>query len=151
MVGSPNHVRFVYDGDDYAAVTGPAGSDVSSVFVDYFGSQGLARADPVQRPIRLRARSSPRHPSGWSLHRRRGHEDRGAGPIWRDRGGQFDPCYHPACDTFDNVSLDVLDVNADAWPAATFAYSQSTATVDAKGQCHRRPGGFTCEAGPRLT
>ena len=44
MVGSPNFVRFVYDGDGSAfGVTGPNGSArVEQVFLDYFASQGLA-------------------------------------------------------------------------------------------------------------
>ena len=44
MVGSPNFVRFVYDGDGSAfGVDGPSGSGrIESVFVDYFASQGLA-------------------------------------------------------------------------------------------------------------
>ena len=44
MVGSPNFVRFVYDGDGSAFGTdGPSGSGyIESIFVDYFTSQGLA-------------------------------------------------------------------------------------------------------------
>lgn len=44
MVGSPNFVRFVYDGDGSAfGTTGPSGSAlVEKVFLDYFASQGLA-------------------------------------------------------------------------------------------------------------
>ena len=35
--------------------------------------------------------------------------------IWGGTvGAQFDPCYHLACDTFGNVNLHALDVNADA-------------------------------------
>ena len=38
---------------------------------------------------------------------------------------QFDPCYHLACDTFDNVDLHALEVNSDliAFAQLTFAYS----------------------------
>ena len=49
MVGSPNFVRFVYDGDNSAfppgpgAAVGPPGSaEIERVFTDYFASQGLA-------------------------------------------------------------------------------------------------------------
>jgi Zn-dependent M28 family amino/carboxypeptidase len=41
-------------------------------------------------------------------------------------GEAFDPCYHQACDTFDNVALDVLDLNADAVAAATLTWAKST-------------------------
>jgi Zn-dependent M28 family amino/carboxypeptidase len=46
--------------------------------------------------------------------------------IWGGTAGeQFDPCYHLACDTFDNVDLHALDVNSDliAFAMLTFAYS----------------------------
>ena len=46
--------------------------------------------------------------------------------IWGGTAGeQFDPCYHQACDTFDNVDLHALDVNSDliAFAQLTFAYS----------------------------
>ena len=46
--------------------------------------------------------------------------------IWGGTAGeQFDPCYHEACDTFENVDLHALDVNSDliAFAALTFAYS----------------------------
>jgi hypothetical protein len=46
--------------------------------------------------------------------------------IWGGTAGeQFDPCYHLACDTFDNVDLHALEVNSDliAFAMLTFAYS----------------------------
>jgi Zn-dependent M28 family amino/carboxypeptidase len=44
MLGSPNHVRLVYDGDGSATGTdGPPGSaQIEARFNDYFASQGLA-------------------------------------------------------------------------------------------------------------
>ena len=44
-------------------------------------------------------------------------------------GEQYDPCYHLACDTFDNVSLEVLDLNADAVAAATLRYAMNARSV----------------------
>jgi hypothetical protein len=46
--------------------------------------------------------------------------------IWGGTAGeQFDPCYHQACDTLDNVNLHALEVNSDliAFAQLTFAYS----------------------------
>ena len=46
--------------------------------------------------------------------------------IWGGTAGeQFDPCYHQACDTFDNIDLHALEVNSDliAFAMLTFAYS----------------------------
>ena len=79
MLGSPNYVRFVYDGDGSdTPAGGPAGSgEIESVFTDYFASQGLAsEPDRVQRSLRLRPVHRGRHPGRRSLHRRRGREDR---------------------------------------------------------------------------
>ena len=54
MVGSPNYVRFVYDGDNSdfpvgpGAAEGPPGSAyIEDLFIDYFNSQGLAN-DPTR-------------------------------------------------------------------------------------------------------
>jgi aminopeptidase Y len=50
-------------------------------------------------------------------------------------GQQYDPCYHQACDTFGNVSLEVLDLNADAIAQAVLQYAMNTQTVnDQKGK-----------------
>ncbi len=38
-------------------------------------------------------------------------------------GEQLDPCYHAACDTFDNVHLGVLDLNSDSVAFSTFTYA----------------------------
>ena len=48
MVGSPNYVRFVYDGDGSdTATAGPPGSaQIEGVFNNYFAGQGLA-SDPT--------------------------------------------------------------------------------------------------------
>ena len=48
MLGSPNFIRLVYDGDGYAFGTaGPAGSDeIEHTFAEYFAAKGLA-LDPT--------------------------------------------------------------------------------------------------------
>jgi len=48
MIGSPNYVRFVYDGNGTIGPAGPPGSDViEDVFVEYFDSLGLA-SEPTE-------------------------------------------------------------------------------------------------------
>jgi hypothetical protein len=50
--------------------------------------------------------------------------------IWGGTtGAQYDPCYHIACDTFENVNEHALDVNADAIAFAVLTYAYSTETV----------------------
>ena len=45
-------------------------------------------------------------------------------------GDQYDPCYHLACDTYDNVSLEVLDQNADAIAHAVMTFAMTTSSVN---------------------
>ena len=68
MVGSPNFVRFVYDGDasDTDSLASTGSGVVEDVFLDYFASQGLAsRADGVRRPLGLRRVHQRRDPRRW--------------------------------------------------------------------------------------
>ena len=73
MVGSPNFVRFVYDGDGSAfGEKGPNGSAlVEKVFLDYFKSQNLPIAptefDGRSRLLRIHQQ---RHPCRRSVYRR---------------------------------------------------------------------------------
>ena len=73
--------------------------------------------------------------------------------IWGGTAGeQYDPCYHLACDTFDNINLHALDVNSDAVAFAVLTYAYSTETVN--GVTGKKvPGNFTLPApdGPQGT
>ena len=68
--------------------------------------------------------------------------------IWGGTAGeQFDPCYHQACDTYDNIDLHALEVNSDliAFAKLTFAYStESVNGVPGK----KVPGKPLLAAGP---
>ncbi len=57
-------------------------------------------------------------------------------------GDQYDPCYHLACDTFDNISLFALDTNSDAVAYATLNYAMSTELINgAKSKGNFKPAG----------
>ncbi len=92
MVGSPNHVFFVYDGDDSDGVgagPGPDGSArIEKTFEAFYSQRGLAvEGHRLHRPLRLRPVHRGRHPVRWPLHRRRGHQDgRGGRALGRHRG-----------------------------------------------------------------
>jgi Zn-dependent M28 family amino/carboxypeptidase len=47
-------------------------------------------------------------------------------------GSQFDPCYHQACDTFDNINPFALDVNADAVAYAVLQFAMNTQVVNGR-------------------
>ncbi len=102
MLGSPNYVRFVYDGDGSEPDTPASGSaQIETLFDDYFASQGLAdRADRVRRPLRLRPVPRRRRPRRRAVQRRRGRSRRRSRPpIYGGTAGEpYDSCYHQACD-----------------------------------------------------
>ena len=87
MIGSPNFVRFVYDGDlsdsppiaedVFAPAARPFSATIERLFLDYFEEQGLA-TEPTAfdgrsdyGPFIARRRDPGRRP----VHRRRGHQD----------------------------------------------------------------------------
>ena len=134
MVGSPNFVRYVYDGDGSAfGVDGPNGSDVvEQVFLDYFESQNL----PVA-PTAFDGRSDyfgfieNGIPAGGLFT---GAEDikteEEAAIFGGTAGAPLDPCYHEECDDMDNLNLGVLEEMADAIAHATLTFAMTTSAVN---------------------
>lgn len=73
----------------------------------------------------LKRWSSP----GLASHPRWG--DLGAvGPSVAPRCSHCPPCYHLACDTYDNINVHAFDVNTDAVAFATLTYAYSTESVN---------------------
>ncbi len=134
MVGSPNYVRFVYDGDGSAfGLAGPEGSAaIENLFGTFYADRQLA-FEPTQIDFRsdyeaffladipiggvFTGAEVPKTPEQVLIYGGTADE-------------QYDPCYHAVCDTFDNVSLEVLDLNSDAIGFAVVKYSKSTETVN---------------------
>jgi Zn-dependent M28 family amino/carboxypeptidase len=51
--------------------------------------------------------------------------------IWGGTSGdQYDPCYHLACDTFANVSVEAIEVNVDAIAYAIYNLAATTEAVN---------------------
>ncbi len=139
MIGSPNPGWFVYDGDaSDTASTGSTGSGVvEDVFVDFFQSIGRET-----EPTAFDGRSdydafvAVGIPAGGLFT---GAEDimtADQAAKWDgETGVAFDPCYHAACDTYDNVDLAALDEMTDAMAHAilTFAMTSSAIQGTAKG------------------
>lgn len=136
MIGSPNHVFFIYDGDDSDGVgagPGPDGSAaIEQLFESYYRKLGLpfkgtdfsGRSDYgpfIERGI----------PSGGLFTGAEGIKTAEEAALWGGTAGQqYDPCYHQACDTFANVNLQALEANADAVAYATLWFSMNTAPVN---------------------
>jgi Zn-dependent M28 family amino/carboxypeptidase len=134
MIGSPNYVRFVYDGDGTVGPAGPPGSEaIEDLFVDFYDDRGLE-----SEPTAFDGRSDygPFIAEGVDIPA--GGLFTGAEGIKTDAqvavyggvaGEQYDPCYHEACDTFANNNNAVLDLNSDAIAFATLTYAMDTSSV----------------------
>ena len=139
MVGSPNYVRFVYDGDNSAfpvgpgAAAGPPGSAyLEDLFVDYFNSQSLAN-DPT--PFSGRSDYGPfiavGIPAGGLFTGAEGIKTPAQAVTYGGTAGvAYDPCYHQACDTFANNSNAALDSMSDA--AAHVVLTLSRVKIDVR-------------------
>jgi Zn-dependent M28 family amino/carboxypeptidase len=130
MIGSPNYVRFVYDGDGSAfGLAGPPGSEaIEALFEDFYADRGLA-SEPTEISFRsdYAAFFDAGIPFGGLFTGAEGIKTEAQALIYGGTAGQqYDPCYHLACDTFANVSLEVLDLNSDAIAFSTLNYAMET-------------------------
>jgi Zn-dependent M28 family amino/carboxypeptidase len=136
MVGSPNHVFFVYDGDNSDGVGAPAGppgsAQIEKTFERYYDSVG----EPfLGTDFDGRSDYGPfiaaGIPAGGLFTGAEGVKTAAQAAIWGGIAGQqYDPCYHLACDTFDNNNDHALDVNSDAIAYATLQYAMSTTEIN---------------------
>jgi len=135
MIGSPNYVRFVYDGDNSAfpvgpgAALGPAGSgEIERIFHDYFAAVGLASAET---PFSGRSDYGPfiaagvGIPAGGLFTGAEGVKTAAEAAVYGGTAGQpYDPCYHLRCDDYDNISINGLSEMSDAAAHATYSLSK---------------------------
>ena len=157
MIGSPNHVFFIYDGDDSDAVgagPGPGGSaEIEKMFEAYFNMAG----EPFKgTDFSGRSDYGPfiaaGIPSGGLFTGAEGIKTAEEAAIWGGTAGMaYDPCYHQACDTFANNNDHALDVNSDAIAYAVLQYAMNTADVNGvrgKGNFQVFPGVFDKDHAP---
>lgn len=134
MIGSPNYVRFVYDGDGSAfGLAGPPGSaSIEKAFAKFHRARGLAW-EPTEIDFRsdYAAFFDYGIPFGGLFTGAEGIKtDEEAAIYGGSAGVPYDPCYHQACDTYDNVSEQVLDLNSDAVAYSVLKYAMNTDDVD---------------------
>jgi Zn-dependent M28 family amino/carboxypeptidase len=139
MVGSPNFVRFVYDGDNSlgTGVEGPAGSaQIEDLFVNYFKSRKLAT-----EPTAFDGRSDygPFIENGVAS----GGLFTGAEDVKTERqariyggtaGTAYDKCYHQACDDTSNTNVQVLDQMSNAVAHAVYTLSTSSKSINSQAR-----------------
>ncbi|MBI5104558.1 MAG: M20/M25/M40 family metallo-hydrolase [Solirubrobacterales bacterium] len=146
MLASPNHARFVYDGDfsdstpPGGAALAPGSADVEKAFVDYFKSQNLASA-----PTGFDGRSDYKAfqdngvPAGGLFSGAEDVKTEAEVALFGGTAGEaFDKNYHQAGDTRTNLNVTGFEQMADA--AATVALQYATA--DALPKKYGAPAGL---------
>jgi Zn-dependent M28 family amino/carboxypeptidase len=159
MIGSPNYVRFVYDGDGPTLPFGdlpPEGSkEIEQVFLDYFDDQNLD--DPESIPFDGRSDYQSFFvkgiPAGGVFSGAEGEKTVAQAAKYGGVPGlAYDPCYHQECDTLKdalqsaevdqveaaygdavivgNVNTKALDEMSDAAAHATLTFAQRTSAVN---------------------
>lgn len=134
MIGSPNYVRYVYDGSGDVGPAGPAGSAaIEDLFAGFYAARGLAF-----EPTAFDGRSDYGPfiaagvdiPAGGLFTGAEGIKTAAQATTYGGTAGApYDPCYHASCDTYANNNDTVLDLNADAVAFATLTYATSTRSV----------------------
>ena len=136
MIASPNAIYGVYDADQStfpAPVPVPIGSaELEDLFEAYYSINGIPYEDSA-----FSGRSDYQVfilldiPSSGLFTGAEGIKTPEQAAIWGGTAGdQYDPCYHLACDTIDNVGRAPLEVNVDAVAYAIFNLAGSTETVN---------------------
>jgi Zn-dependent M28 family amino/carboxypeptidase len=134
MLGSPNYVRFVYDGDNSAfpvganVQAGPPGSDqIEALFNAYFAGLGLATD-----PSAFNGRSdygpfiAAGIPAGGLFSGAEGVKTAQQAATYGGVAGQpYDACYHQACDTITNLNTKALGEMGDGVAHATWTLAKS--------------------------
>ena len=136
MIASPNFIYGVYDADESsfeAPVPVPAGSDaLEDLFEAYYTIEGIPYED-----TEFSGRSDYQVfilldiPASGLFTGAEGIKSDEQQAIWGGTAGdQYDPCYHLACDTFDNVGVTPLEVNIDAVAYAVYNLAATTEAVN---------------------
>lgn len=141
MIGSPNYVFFVYDGDDSDrdptnpddAGPGPEGSaQIEALFESFYAT----RTQPFTgTDFDGRSDYGPfiavGIPSGGLFTGAEDLKTAEQAALWGGTAGSpYDPCYHLACDTYANINDFAYDTNADAVAYATLQYAMNTQAVN---------------------
>ena len=108
MIGSPNHVFFIYDGDDSDGVgagPGPAGSaQIEETFEAFFNSRGIPfKGTDFSGRSDYGPFIAAGIPSGGLFTGAEGIKTAEEAALWGGTAGiAYDVCYHQACDTYAN-------------------------------------------------
>ena len=139
MLASPNYAELIYDGDGSEfPVSGPNGSGtVESVFQKFFDARGeYTERIPFDGRSDYDAFTLVGIPAGGTFTGAEEHKTPDEVPFWGgvvapDLSGQYDPCYHLACDSYpSNINNKVLDIMSDGVAHAVLTFAQTTSAVN---------------------
>lgn len=144
MIASPNFVYFVYDPQD-----GNGSTAITKFFQDFYAGRSLpSELAPMPGGSDHTAFSAYGIPIGGVFTGADGVKTDEQAALYGGLSGiEYDPCYHLACDTYNNLSLAALDVNADAIASAVIQFAMSTETVNGK----KGKGNFRVRVSPSTT
>ncbi len=143
MIGSPNGVNFVYDGDGSAFdLEGPDGSaGIERLFEVYFYTKGSS-SEPTEISFRsdYAAFFDNGIPFGGLFTGAEGIKTEEEAVRYGGTAGEaYDPCYHQACDDITNVDSSRLGLHADGVAFATGWLALTTGILELKeGQGERK-------------
>jgi len=137
MIGSPNYVNLVYDGDlsdsdplpddVFAPAARPFSATIEQLFLDYYASQHIPN-----EPTAFDGRSdygpfiAAGIPAGGLFTGAEGIKTPEEQSLFGGTAGeQYDQCYHLGCDDFFNNSNRALDQNSDAAAHVLITLAQS--------------------------
>jgi len=135
-VASPNFVYFIYDGDGsdggnfFPALDGAA--EIEQLFEHYYTQRGVPfTGTPINGTSDYLPFIQAGIPAGGLFTGDLGIKTPEEVALWGGTAGeQYDPCYHLACDTFDNVSLEALEINAEAIAYSVLHLGMNTTAIN---------------------
>jgi Zn-dependent M28 family amino/carboxypeptidase len=144
MLASPNFAKLIYDGDGSEfGVSGPNGSGaIEKVFQDFFDKRGsYTERIPFDGRSDYDEFTVVGIPAGGiftgaEVHKTPFQQTQWGGVVAEGLAGQFDPCYHLACDSYgidghpDNINDEVLAETSDAVAHAVLTFAQTNSAVN---------------------
>ena len=148
MLASPNYALLIYDGDGSEfGIAGPNGSgNIEKVFQDFFDSRGLyTERIPFDGRSDYDEYTAVGIPAGGiftgaEVHKNPAQQTEWGGVVADGLAGQFDPCYHLACDSYgigghpDNINDEALAITSDAVAHAVLTFAQTSSSTNGTGK-----------------
>ena len=116
-----------------SAWSGPtAPTTIEALFEKYFTNRDMpVRVDRLQRTLRLPGFILNGIPAGGLFTGAEAPKTEEQVAKWGGTAGEaYDPCYHQACDTIDNLSRKALHINSDAIAFVTYLYATGGAVIN---------------------